>query len=461
MPVDRARLRDTAKYLRNVRPLDPAEVAEYVEADRRVVKLALRDEALDLGLVERPDGTFVPADESPVHPSFEPVTRFPDEYAFSFEDLLFSEYGADWQKGASGNRLRERVRRIKENYYRQHPVEYDEEAALAYGLYHLPDYYAAIQYPLDYLARDDQLPGKLSVLDVGAGVGGPALGLHDFLPEETLVDYHAVEPSAAAGVLDHLLDETRPNVHTRITRETIEEFDPDTEYDLVMACSVLSELDDPVSVGEKLLDCLEPHGTFLALAPADRNTSIGLRETERELEARGATVYGPTVRFWPNEVPADTGWSFDERPDIEIPGFQKRLAENAERPSEFLNETVKFSYSLLRTDGERRYDVSLSESRVAKLANAERHVTDRVNIVCAKLSQNLADESANPVYKVSDGSENTDVYAVHVRDSSLNRDLETAEYGDVLSIERGLVLWNDDEEAYNVVIDEDAIVDRA
>ncbi|QDX40838.1 small ribosomal subunit Rsm22 family protein [Salarchaeum sp. JOR-1] len=461
MPVDRERLRDTAKYLRGVRPLDPEELADYVEADHRVVALALRDEAADLGLVERDDGTFVPADGSPVRPRFDSVTAFPDEYAFAFEDLLFDEYGRNWQKGDSGKRLRETIRRLKEDYYRQHPVEYDYEAALGYGVYHLPDYYAAVQYALDYLARDGRIPGDLRVLDVGAGVGGPALGLHDYLPDDALVDYHAVEPSDAADVLHSLTDETGSNFHTELTRERIEEFRPDGEYDLVMACSVLSELDDPVAAGEKLLDALAPDGTVLALAPADRNTSIGLRETERELESRGATVYGPTVRFWPGERPTDTGWSFDHRPDIEPPGFQRRLAENAPRPSEFLNETVKFSYSLLRTDGERRYDVSLDESRIAKLADADAHVTNRVNLLVAKLSANLADEDANPVYKISDGSENQDAYAVHVNEDALNAALARAPYGSVLSIEEGLVLWNDDEAAYNVVIDEDTVVDRA
>ncbi|MFB6270238.1 MAG: SAM-dependent methyltransferase, partial [Halobacterium sp.] len=244
-----------------------------------------------------------------------------------------------------------------------------------------------------------------------------------------------------------------------IHRETAEDFDPEGEYDLVLACSVLSELDDPVAVVDRYLDVLADDGTFVGVAPADKNTSTHLREVERTLEARGATVYGPTPRLWPGEQPSDRGWTFDERPDVEAPDVQRRLAEASERPSEFLHTEVKFSYSLLRTDGVRQHDVALDSDRLLKLADADDRVTDRVDAVLAKLSRDLADEDANPLFKVSDGSEDEDCYMVLVRPTSLNRDLLAADYADLLSVESALLLWNDDEGAYNLVVDEETVVD--
>ena len=91
-------------------------------------------------------------------------------------------------------------------------VEYDDVTALGYAIYHLPDYYAAVQYPLADLASDGLLPRRLRVLDVGAGVGGPALGVHDLLPEDSLVEYHAIEPSAAGAVFESMLDGSRPSL---------------------------------------------------------------------------------------------------------------------------------------------------------------------------------------------------------------------------------------------------------
>jgi 2-polyprenyl-3-methyl-5-hydroxy-6-metoxy-1,4-benzoquinol methylase len=464
MPVDRDAVLDAAKYLRGVRPLDPAELREYV-ADQphdAVVRQVLRDHAVELGVVERADGTFVPAPAEPVRPSFHGVEALPGRYDRAVEDLLVAEYGAEWYRGETGDRLRETIRRFKDDYYRRNPVEYDREVALGYAVYHLAGYYAAVQYVLAELAADGLLAGDLRVLDLGAGVGGPALGLFDFLPEDALVDYHAVEPSAAADVLEDLLDEAPRNVHATVHRETAEAFEPDGEYDLVLACSVLSELEDAEAVVRTYLDSLAEDGTFLGLAPADKHTSTNLRAVERAVEDDPATVYGPTPRLWPGCRPTDRGWTFDEQPAVETPTVQARLADAGQHPGEFRHADVRYSYSLLRLDGRRQHDVELSGDRLLALGDADDRVTDRADVVVAKLSRNLADgEDANPVFKVGDGSEDTDCYAVLVRPTSLNRDVGAAGYGDLLSVEDALVLWNDDEDAYNLVLDEETVVDWA
>ena len=484
--IDREAVRSNAKYLRNVRPIDPEEIHEYVEGTPHpaVVRETLREEAYDLRLREREDGTFVPVSDDPApRPGWAPGT-FPEEYAFAVEDLLVERYGANWHRGESGDRLRGAIRRLKEDYYRQNPVEYDEEAALGYAIYHLPDYYAAIGYVLDDLAGRDRLPRTLRVLDVGAGAGGPALGLHDYLPEDAVVDYHAVEPSAAADVLERMLTETGRNFRTTIHRETAEGFDPrsigddDGGIDLVVFANVLSELDDPEAVAARYLDAVAEDGSFLALAPADRNTSTGLREVERALAPADSTVsvYAPTLRLWPGEAPSDRGWSFDRRPDIAAPPFQRRLDEAGEsdEPPEgsdasgrtpgdgtFRNETVQFSYFVLRPDGARRTDVRADPSRHAKMAEMERHVTNRIDLLAVKLSRDLTDDAdANPLFKIGDGSEAVEHYAVSTLRDPLNEAVFLGDYGEILAFENVLCLWNDDEGAYNLVVDGETVVER-
>jgi SAM-dependent methyltransferase len=467
--TDREGIRDNARYLRNVRPIDPEEIHEYVEGTPHpaVVRQVLREEAVDLGLVERADGTFVPAPERVVAGGWAPE-RFPDRYAHAFEDLLVERYGLDWHEGESGARLRETVRRLKEKYYRQHPVEYDEEVALAYGVYHLPGYYASVGYVLDTLTQRDVLTTPVRVLDVGAGTGGPALGLHDFLTrdaDDALVDYHAVEPSAAAAVLDHLLAETGRNFHPTVHRSRIEDLDLDTlgaePFDLLVFSNVLSELDDPVSVVERSLSVLAGDGAVVALEPADLNTATTLRRVEREVVARtGVGVYAPTLRLWPDSAPSDRGWSFDVRSDVAVPGFQSRLAAGAEAASAFRNPTVQFAYAVLRPDGVRRSDLRANPKRHAKLAELDRHVTERIDLLAVKLSHDLTDDAdANPLFKLGDGSEETGVFGVLTRRTSLNEALESAPYGSVLRLEQALALWNDDEGAYNLVVDDGTIVD--
>ncbi|MDF9745356.1 small ribosomal subunit Rsm22 family protein [Natrinema salsiterrestre] len=516
MTDQRESIRSNAKYLRNVRPVDPDEICEYVEGNPHpaVVRQHLREDAADLGLIERDDGTFVPVDDDPVGPRRGPVERFPAEYEDRLEDLLVDRYGPNWEDGASGDLLRSTVRRFKADYLDGRAVEYDDDVAAGYAIYHLPGYYAAIQYALDDLAERGLLDRTLRVLDVGAGVGGPALGLCDYLPDDALLEYHAVEPSAAADVLEELLAETGRNVHTTIHRATAEEFDPsdaisgdgdgfdpttpDDGFDLVLACNVLSELEEPAAVARSLLETLAPDGTLLAMAPADKNTSVQLREVERELEGerlwersavdfdetddesprryrRGeVTVYGPSVRLWPGETPSDRGWSFDVRPDLAVPSVQRRLDEAApsdddeHAPGEFVNVDVQFSYSQLRLDGRRRIDMALGTNECAQMAEMERHVTERIDLIAAKLSRSLSDDGtagrgsgrSNPLFKISDGSEDTDHYAVVTRETALNRPLLEADYGDVCSFENVLALWNDDEGAYNLVVDGETIVDR-
>jgi SAM-dependent methyltransferase len=510
--IDRDSLRSNAAYLRQVRPIDPDEIHEYVTGAPHpaVVRQALREEAFDLALVERADGTFVPAPSGPVDPPGWEPTAFPEAYGRIVEDALVERYGANWHRGDSGDALRTSIRRLKEEYYRGNDVEYDETAALGYAIYHLPDYYAAIVAVLDPLAREGLLPRRLRVLDVGAGSGGPALGLHDYLfgtpavdaggagldadgpfadgdANETggegadgdgedapaLVDYHALEPSPAADLAERLFEATDRNFRTTVHWETAEAFDVDAAvadgpFDLICFANVLSELDDPVAVVERYREALADDGTLALVAPADRRTATTLRAVERAVVGDGdgddLTVFAPTLRLWPGASPSDRGWSFDVAPDVEPPPFQRRLDEAGggveDDPGTFTNATVQFAYALLRPDGRRRVPLRASADRHARFADSERHVTNRIDALAVKLSHDLsAGGGANPVVRVGDGSEAVDHYAVCTRASALNRDLLEAPYGAVLSFENVLLLWNDDQESYNLVVDGETTVD--
>ena len=484
--IDRDAVRDNANYLRNVRPIDPEEIAEYIEETPHpaVVRETLREEAFDLRLRERDDGSFEPVPAGPISPPQWRPERFPDPYSFALEDLLVGEFGANWHRGDSGNELREAIRRLKTDYLYENDVEYDKLAALGYAIYHLPAYYATIGYVLDDLVENGLLDRTLRVLDVGAGVGGPALGLHDYLPDDAVVDYHAVEPSPAAEVLDRMLDETDRNFRTGIHETTAEAFfgiDGETKsdetaapaeaaaaaepFDIVMFGNVLSELADPVAVVSAAVGALADDGSVVAFAPADRNTAMGIRDVERAIvtPTSGVETYSPTIRLWPDATPSDGGWSFDVADDLAVPPFQRRLDEAAQRdasdePGEFINVDVQFAYAILRPDGRRRVDVQASAGRCARMADSEEHVTDRVNLLAVKLSHDLS-SGGNALYRVGDGSQAVDHYLVCTRETVLNEDLRTAEYGAVVFVENGLVLWNDDEGAYNVVVDDETVVD--
>ncbi|NHN40083.1 class I SAM-dependent methyltransferase [Halorubellus sp. JP-L1] len=480
--TDRDAIRNNAKYLQHVRPIDPEKICEYVDGHPHpaVVKRILHEEALDLGLVQRADGTFVPVSDDPVPHREGTVERFPIAYARTFEDELVAAYGPDWHRGDSGDALRTTIRRLKDDYFHQRDVTYDERAALAYGCYHLPDFYAAIQYVLRDLTEKHLLDHDLRILDVGAGVGGPALGINDALPDDALVDYHALEPSANADVLETMLAETGDNFHTTVHRDRAEAVDPTgididgsadnpSEFDLVLFANVLNELEDPESVLETYANAVADDGALVALAPADENTATGLRTAERAVvQTTDATVYSPTVRLWAGQEPTDHGWTFDVKPDLDVPEFQRRLddatpeSDTEHTPGEFVNVDVQYAYSILRRDGARRLDVTASSSKYARMADTESHVPNRIKAIAVKLSHDLTDrDDANPLYKVGDGSQGTDHYAVLTNETALNDALAYADYGDLLTFDGVLALWNDDEQAYNLVVDEQTTVDHA
>lgn len=462
--VDRTAIINTAKYLRNIRPIDPKEVTEYVEGKPHpaVIRQVLLEEAPALGVIEQPDGTFVPASEDPVIPREEPVREFPEAYATIIEEHLVESYGYDWATGDSGSALRDRIRELKEAYVKQEPVEYDYEVALGYALYHLPSYYATIQYVLEDLIETGSVPSSIRVFDVGAGVGGPALGITDRLPGDGLVEYHALEPSGATKILADMLEATGPNVHAQIHPERAQDHEIEGTYDLILFGNVLNELENPTAVLDRYTAALATDGSLLLLEPADPNTCGVLREVERHLvdaPDRELTVYSPTIRLWPGERPTDAGWSFRVEPDIKAPAVQRRLDEAGGGSGEFTKTSVQFAYAIVRADGKRRIDVTPDAGRFMPLSRSESAISERVDILAIKQSHNLTEEG-NPLFRLGDGSQSVDHFAVVPKQTRLNEPLLSADYGDLLQIENGLVLWNDDEEAINVVVDDESIIER-
>lgn len=463
----------SARYLRNVRPLDPAELCEYVEADIDAadVRDILRTHAIELAMYERKDGLFEPVPVAPDPPVFDGVDAFPDDLADVVRSQLRIAFGRDWFEGASGDGIREAIRAFKAAYFRGEGVAYDRLTALGYAIYHLPGTYAKTQYVLDICGRANLLPAPLRVLEIGPGVGGAAMGLADYLGDDWPVAYRGIEPSAAAvEVCEDMFDRRDRNFDWTLETERVEAAALEGPYDLILLANVVNELDRPVETIARLRDVLAEDGSIVAFEPADERTSRTLRRVERGLYERGneLDVYAPTLRLWPDSYPTDDCWSFEVEDPIAVPDFQRRLDEGKraspdERDpatGEFVNVELRYAYSILRTDGQRRSTVQATRARFAPLAESADNVGERINLAVVKLSHSLADADAHPLYVIGDGSQREEHFAVHTRSTGLNRTLEEAPYGAVLSVEAGLVLWNAEESAYNVVVDEDTIVDR-
>lgn len=450
---------DAARYLRSVRPIDPVELVDYTTepAAPEAITAILRDHALELELVERDDGTFVPVSEDPIPDGDIVLDRLPTD----LEHLINHRLGGgvdSWAGTPAGDELRDRIRDLKSRYLDGGRIAYDRRDADAYLAYHFPRSYAATRYTLAEIVQAGLLPRSLRVVDVGAGVGAHLAAVDDGTPTDALIDYIAIEPSPLADHFEAVAESSiGRNTHVTLHRQGIEDVDIGEPVDLAILGNVLSELDTPDSVASRILDAVAADGTWLAIAPADRRTSLQLRTVERALEDEAA-VFSPTIRLWPHRRPTDDCWSFVDHPSLAVPRFQERLASAADTDAgAYVNASIRFSYSIMRPDGTRRFDVTATEAEVLPLERTPDAIGERVDAMVVKLSGDLAD-GTTPVYRVGDGSQTEPCFAVHVAPTVLNEALDSAPYGAVLRMERALVLWNDDEHAINLVVDDEATV---
>ena len=92
-------------------------------------------------------------------------------------------------------------------------------------------------------------------------------------------------------------------------------------------------------------------------------------------------------------------------------------------------------------------------SRVLRLSQIRRHVEKRINLIAAKMSENLGD-AKTIVFKLCDSTADKPVYAVvpiyHINPK--NEAIVSAPYGAILEIESVLVRHNSKHDAYNVLV---------
>ncbi|MBH0199066.1 MAG: hypothetical protein HP497_06535 [Nitrospira sp.] len=247
----------------------------------------------------------------------------------------------------------------------------DPVLAAAYLSYFLPVNLSKIQVLLDEMpiSEDDR---RFSVLDLGSGPGTGTLAVLDWWYRRrstaalSVVALDTV-PAAlrqasllwngychAAGITTASLHTCEGDLERRAWLEQVKERAP---FDLVILANCLNEMflgaKDPIGAQAGLvaevLALLAPHGTMMIIEPALRETSRALHQVrDRLLQEKDCTVYSPCLHE--NNCPAlinPYDWCHEERP-WEAPGFIQEI----DKEVGFIKDTLKFSYVLLRKDGE-------------------------------------------------------------------------------------------------------------
>ena len=78
------------KYLQNIRPIDPEEIGGYISESSGVelIRAEIKENAFQLGLIERADGKFIPVSVEPIDPQIVEVQEIPERHAARLEDIL-------------------------------------------------------------------------------------------------------------------------------------------------------------------------------------------------------------------------------------------------------------------------------------------------------------------------------------------------------------------------------------
>lgn len=404
--------------------------------------------------------------------AFFAARAFPRALEGAIEEYITKKTGTPWNDPVILERLRRAVVAQKDDYWKpaeKRSLRYTKAySVLGYLAYHFPGYFLQTEHLLAMLARDGLVKKSMTILDIGTGPGVVPLAIADFWSrlEGVRADVYSVERSeeqieAFLYLRDRFVPKggkvsVKPPQKADITASDPEKIPK--QADLLIFSNVLNELNDK-SIGQRAdivmhySERLAPDGTILIVEPAEEAVSTQLRVLSLALKKRGLTVHSPCTYIWGTNCTPDRCWSFVTAPCILPTRIMETLAR-CDEPFRYVNTDIKYSYVLLRKDGKIRETYRVpAGSRVLRVSQIHRHVDKRINLIAAKMSENLGD-AQNLMFRLCDGTADTPVFAVvpafHVTPD--NAGIVSAPYGTVLELRGVLVRHNPKHEAYNLLV---------
>lgn len=402
--------------------------------------------------------------------SFLKESRIPPVLERAIEDYIVKKTGKPLNDPVVLERLRRAVVAQKSDYWKsptKRRLSYTKGySVLGYLAYHFPVYFMQTEYILRDLAAAGLLRPAISILDIGTGPGVVPLAIADFYGrlDDGSATVWSIEQSEEHIEAFRFLREAAYPVRgkTALTNpipadiRTVDDQKIPGPVDLLIFSNVVNELETR-SVGAqadlvmRFAGHLAPAGTILIVEPAEEGTATRLRVLSQVLQDRGLSVHSPCSFLWGTRCDPSRCWSFTTQPDI-YPTRMMEVLAACDEPYRYRNTDIKYAYVILRKDTPPHRDPSLpSSSKVARLSKLHLHVNRQINIVAAKMSQDLGDRK-NHVFKVCDGTAGKPVYAVlpEYQRNPANDILLKAPYGEVLELRQVIVRYNRKHDAYNL-----------
>ena len=337
--------------------------------------------------------------------------------------------GKEWNDPVILERLRKAIVAQKDDYWKpeeKRSLRYTKAYnVLGYFAYHFPVYFMQTEHLLAMLARDGLLKKSMTVLDIGTGPGVVPLAIADFWSrlDGAKADVYSVERSeehieAFLYLRDQLVPKggkvsVKPPIKADITVS-----DPvklPQQIDLLVFSNVLNELSgkSPEQRADIVMNFAGgSRRTVQSLSSSPRKRrSPRTRVLSLALKKRGLTVHSPCTYMWGTNCTPDRCWSFVTAPCIRPTKMMETLAA-CEEPFRYVNTDIKYSYVVLRKDRKTRETCRVpAGSRVLRLSQIHSHVDKRINLIAAKMSENLGD-AKNLMFRLCDGTADTPVFAV-------------------------------------------------
>ena len=482
----------TVKYVAGTKPsFLLSEIAAYLDEPLTVGQMygALRPHLAGLGLTVQKTGEdytisrllpsppyiLNPAEEKRID-AYLSLSSMPSVLETAIEQYITRKTGKDWSDPVILERLRRAIVAQKDDYWKpagKRSLQYTKGySVLGYLAYHFPVYFMQTRHLLAQLARDGLLKQEMTILDLGTGPGVIPLAIEDFWMclDTAKATVCSVERSKEHIEAFGALATSIATTNNQVTIEPPREADitsprdvplPDS-VDLMIFSNMLNELAGlPVAARADIVmeyvKRLAPDGTVLIIEPAEEATSTGLRVLALALKKRGLSIYAPCTFVWGTNCTPDRCWSFQTAPSLRPTRIMNTLAACNE-PFRYVNTDIKYSYVMLRKDGEVRTSCTIpKDMKALRLSKVHLNVGKRITVVAAKMSEDLGDKETH-IFRLCDGSAEKPVYAVlpafHIMPS--NRESGSSPYGTVLEIRNVLVRYNPAHDAYNLLVNRDS-----
>jgi len=398
--------------------------------------------------------------------------RLPSAIENSIEQYIVQKTGKLLDDPVVLERLRKGIVAQKSDYWKpthKRSLQYTKAySVLGYLAYHFPVYFIQTEHLLAMLARDGLLKNTMTLLDAGTGPGVVPLAVADFWSrlDSAKATVYSIERSeehieAFMYLREHCTEKGANASLKPPIRADLTHLDPakiPQQIDLMVFSNVLNELSD-ITLEEradlvmKLAERLAPDGTILIVEPAEETSSVQLRLLALALKKRGLTIHSPCSFIWGTNCTPDRCWSFATNRNILPTRMMGKLSE-CDEPFRYINIDIKYSYVVLRKDKKTRESYRVpAGSRVLRFSQVHRHVDKRINLLAAKMSENLGD-GKNLMFRLCDGTADKLVFAVipayHVTPE--NEILKSAPYGTILELQGVLVRYNRAHDAYNLLV---------